>query len=422
MQIDPAIFKQQALEFAAQFEFCCLLDSHQYADKYGKFDCIIAMDAEKQLSVPTSNAFDSLKKFIDENSDWAFGLFTYDLKNELELLSSKRQDELDFPDLFFFIPKIIIAINGNIASVIKGAEDILQQIAKFPKVNELNQPASIHIEAKISRESYLEKVAILQKHIQRGDIYEVNFCQEFFAKNAKINPLQVYQQLGKISPSPFSGFLKIGNRYVLSASPERYLAKRGNKIISQPIKGTAKRSSDESQDAQHKNELANSLKEQSENVMIVDLVRNDLTKCAAKGTVQVEELFGIYSFPQVHQMISTVVCELDTHKHWVDAIKNTFPMGSMTGAPKLRAMQLIDDVEESKRGAYSGAMGYIHPEGDFDFNVIIRSLLYNQSSNYLSFQVGSAITSQSNANREYEECLLKASAIRNVLSDPLKNY
>ena len=201
----------------------------------------------------------------------------------------------------------------------------------------------------------------------------------------------------------------------MSASPERYLCKRGDVLISQPIKGTAKRNADPEIDHHIKAMLKTDVKEQAENVMIVDLVRNDLTKVAAKGSVKVDELFGIYGFPQVYQMISTVSCKLNPDIHFIDAIKHTFPMGSMTGAPKIRAMELIEQYEFNKRGVYSGALGYITPDADFDFNVIIRSILYDASAEYLSFQVGGAITYAADAEREYEECLLKASAIMKTL-------
>jgi para-aminobenzoate synthetase component 1 len=247
----------------------------------------------------------------------------------------------------------------------------------------------------------------------------MNFCQEFFSENAYVDPLSVYHNLTNISPTPFAGFFKLGGKYILSATPERFLSKRGNILTSQPIKGTAKRSLDVDEDLRIKADLKNSKKEQAENVMIVDLVRNDLTKSAVKGTVKVDELFGIYTFPQVHQMISSISCELSPDVHFIDAIKNTFPMGSMTGAPKLRAMQLIDEYERSKRGAYSGSFGYIDPSGDFDFNVVIRSILYNTDTAYLSFQVGGAITYESDAEKEYEECLVKASAIMKVLTEVL---
>jgi len=262
----------------------------------------------------------------------------------------------------------------------------------------------------------LGAAAKIKEHISRGDIYVTNFCQEFFAENAHIDPLGIFFQLNSISPNPFGGFFKLKNNYILSASPERFLAKRDRKLISQPIKGTAKRGQTPQEDEGIKQQLRNHAKELQENVMIVDLVRNDLTRSAKQGTVKTEELFGIYSFKHLHQMISTVVCELQDGLSAIEAIKRSFPMGSMTGAPKISAMRLMERYERSKRGVYSGAMGYFSPDDDFDFNVVIRTLLYNADERYLSFHTGSAITYHADAEQEYEECLLKAKAILEVLA------
>ncbi|MFY7988966.1 MAG: chorismate-binding protein, partial [Flavobacterium sp.] len=194
-----------------------------------------------------------------------------------------------------------------------------------------------------------------------------------------------------------------------------YLRKEGLKVISQPIKGTARRSLDVKQDEQLKSDLAQNEKERSENIMIVDLVRNDLSHTATKGSVQVEELCQIYTFKQVHQMISTIVSEVENTTSPIEILRTTFPMGSMTGAPKISAMQIIEALEETKRGLYSGTVGYFTPTGDFDFNVVIRSILYNSQNKYLSFSVGSAVTAQAIPEMEYEECLLKAKAMFEVL-------
>lgn len=407
------LFKQKAKQWATSFEVCCCLDSNNYSDPYAQYDCLIAIGQQEQLKAPAGTAFAQLQAFYESNKDWMFGLLSYELKNEVEQLQSRHSDELHFPDLFFFVPQYLIAIQGTQIEILKGDEELIQLIEQ----TEIN-PASmvdLTIEKRFDREEYIQTVENLQAHIKRGDIYEVNFCQEFFAKNASIDPLAIYEALNGVSPTPFSGFFKIYEKYILSATPERFLCKRGNRLISQPIKGTAKRSTDLAKDEAIKVALKSSIKEQAENVMIVDLVRNDLTKSAIKGTVQVDELFGIYSFPQVHQMISTISCELDPKTHFIEAIKNTFPMGSMTGAPKIRSMELIDQYEKSKRGAFSGSFGCISPDGDFDFNVIIRTILYNAETRYLSFQVGGAITYAANASEEYEECLLKASAIMKVL-------
>lgn len=415
-QLNSAVFKQKALHFANQFDVCCFLDSNEYRNEYSAYDFILAFGQKAELKPTTGHAFELLKNFYEHHKEWMFGLLSYDLKNELEDLKSDNEDRLGFPDLYFFIPEYLIASKNDELTVIIGEDFILQQIEDFA-VSEQKNTNHLTVSNRISKEEYIKNVAVLKSHIARGDIYEINFCQEFFAEHAAINPIQTFELLNQVSPTPFAGFFKIYNHFILSATPERFLCKRGSKLISQPIKGTARRSVIAKEDEQIKSMLKNNAKEQAENVMIVDLVRHDLTKSAVKGSVKVEELFGIYSFPQVHQMISTVSCELDPNVHFIDAISNAFPMGSMTGAPKLKAMELIEKYERTKRGIYSGSFGCINPDGDFDFNVVIRSILYNATNEYLSFQVGGAITFESIAESEYEECLLKASAILKVLGD-----
>jgi para-aminobenzoate synthetase component 1 len=411
-----AVFKQKALQWANQLEVCCCFDSNGYADHYSKYDFLLAAGAKRQLNKKYGTAFSELKEFRNTNPGWLFGLLSYDLKNELEALESAHEDTLEFPDLYFFEPEYLLSIKDGVLTVLIGPAEL----ASLINCQELKPLAAntseLIIQAKLEKDTYVQKVEKLRDYMLKGDVYELNFCQEFFAKNAAIDPYTIYLNLNQLSPTPFSGFFKIASQYVLSASPERFLCKRERQLISQPIKGTAKRSADPEEDRLISIQLRNNLKEQAENVMIVDLVRNDLTKSAVEGTVKVEELFGIYSFPQVHQMISTISCSLDQAVDPVDAIKNAFPMGSMTGAPKFRAMELIEETEESRRGIYSGAFGYFDPKGDFDFNVVIRSILYNQSKQYLSFQVGGAITYASTAEAEYDECMLKASAMVKVLT------
>ena len=407
-------FKQKALHWANQFEVCCFLDSNNYKDAYSAYDFIIAAGAHAELKCRAGNAFDQLKSFHSQYQQWIFGYFSYDLKNETEVLQSNHPDGLNFADLYFFVPKYLIAFKDGKAEVLLGNLSVLGEIESYSI--EDNKPSkAIQISQRLSKDQYIHKVEALRSHILKGDIYEVNFCQEFFSENIEIDPIQTFEALNKVSPTPFAGYFKVYGNYILSATPERFLCKRGSKLTSQPIKGTARRSIDQAEDEAIKLQLRNDIKEQAENVMIVDLVRHDLTKSAVKGSVKVDELFGIYSFPQVHQMISTISCELNSEIHLIDAIKNAFPMGSMTGAPKVKAMKLIEEYEVTKRGVYSGSFGCISPDGDFDFNVVIRSILYNADSKYLSFQVGGAITYQSDAVLEYEECLLKASAILKVL-------
>lgn len=418
---DPQTFKTRAIQWANSFDVCCYLDSNNFIDPYSKFDVLIAAGVKYELAANAGTAFDELENFQNKHPDWMTGFFGYDLKNEVEDLTSSHTGEQGFPDLYFFVPQYMVLIKGNAVEIIADDpqqvyENIQQQIPNTAAY----KPGSITIQSRLSKSAYLDAVAKIKQHISRGDIYVTNFCQEFFAANADIDPLAIFLKLNEISPNPFACFFKYRDKYVMCASPERFLAKRAHKLISQPIKGTAKRGDTPTEDESIKEQLRDHAKEQQENVMIVDLVRNDLTRSARAGSVKTEELFGIYSFKQVHQMISTVVCELREDITPVQAIKNTFPMGSMTGAPKVRAMQLMEQYEASRRGVYSGAVGYFSPDNDFDFNVVIRTILYNQETKYLSFHAGSAITYHADAEKEYEECLLKAQAILEVLGHPAR--
>ncbi|MDF3077456.1 MAG: anthranilate synthase component family protein [Sphingobacteriaceae bacterium] len=410
-------FKDKALAWASGFQTACYLDSNGYHDPYSAFDLLIGAGESANLLASAGSAFEQLNQFLnDQNKNWILGLLGYDLKNEIESLKSENPDQLQFPNLYFFVPEHLLLVKGSELTILSQfPERMFREIQE--QIISVAPPAfSAKIQNQFTEKEYVQTVEKLKEHIARGDIYEINFCQEFFCENASVDPLHLFSELNKISPTPFATFLKFQNRYILSATPERFLSKRGNKLRSHPIKGTARRSADAAEDTLIKEQLKNDAKEQSENVMIVDLVRNDLTKCAVPGTVRVEELFGIYSFEQVHQMISTVVCDVDEKVALTNLIKSAFPMGSMTGAPKLSAMQLIEKYEKTRRGVFSGAIGYFAPGGDFDFNVVIRSLLYNADNKYLSFQVGSAITFESNSKKEYQECLLKAQAILQVLT------
>ena len=408
-------FKTQALKWASTFDAFCYLGSNNFNSPYSRFDVLIAAGVKDELVANAGNAFDALEKFREGHPGWMTGFFGYDLKNETESLKSLNPDHLNFPDLYFFVPQYLILIKGNEAEIIADDPQLVFEEIKKQVIQPTVTSPNINIQPRINKSTYLNTVEKIRGHISRGDIYVTNFCQEFFAEGAEIDPSAVFLKLDEVSPTPFASFFKWKDNYIICASPERFLAKRGNKLVSQPIKGTARRGETAEEDELIKQQLRGHTKELQENVMIVDLVRNDLTKSAKKGTVKTEELFGIYSFKQVHQMISTIVCELDQGVSPICAIKNSFPMGSMTGAPKISAMQLMEQYEHSKRGVYSGAIGYFSPDDDFDFNVVIRTLLYNQKDKYLSFHVGSAITWHADAEKEYEECLLKAKAIFEVL-------
>ena len=411
--------KLQMLSWANQLNICCFLDNQHYHLPHHSFECMAAAGSVQTLVTGAGNAFEQLQQLYEQNRDWLFGHLSYDLKNETEGLASNNTDRIGFPDLCFFIPEVILQLSGQellIGAFDNRHENIFHEICATEPPTVANQRLPTPINNRINKNEYIRIIQQLQQHILRGDCYEINFCQEFFAEQVAIDPLPVYCSLSNTSPNPFSAYYKTGQQYLLCASPERYLKKEGNHIFSQPIKGTSQRNlQDAGEDVKNKEHLYHSSKDRSENVMIVDLVRNDLSKICEEASVQVDELFGIYSFPQVHQMISTVSGRLRSDIHFIEAIKATFPMGSMTGAPKKRVMELIEQYEQTRRGIFSGAVGYITPEGDFDFNVVIRSIMYNGASKYLSFQAGSAITFYSDPEKEYEECLLKAAAIKKVL-------
>ncbi len=420
-------FKNALLDWSQRFSEVVWLDSNHHVSTYSSFEAILAVDAMTSLVTGVHDAFGDLATYKKKTKDWVFGYLSYDLKNDVERLSSKNPDRLNFPDLFFFQPKKIIRIRGNTVDFdyLKLVEDDIEKDYCSIRAH-MNSVATIEttenpirIKMRIFKDEYFKKVNVMLEHIRRGDIYEANFCQEFYAENTQIYALRTYKRLNSISKSPFAAFMKLSDKYLLSASPERYLRKEGDKIISEPIKGTAKRSSSMNEDKKLKSTLEHDAKERAENIMIVDLIRNDLSKSALKGSVSVEELCKVYSFEQVHQMVSTVIAKVAVDKNPVDMIKETFPMGSMTGAPKVSAMKIIEDLESFKRGLYSGTVGYFTPDGDFDFNVVIRSILYNASEKYVSYSVGSAITVNALPEKEYEECLIKAKAMREVLENKL---
>ncbi|MGB3153507.1 MAG: anthranilate synthase component I family protein [Chitinophagaceae bacterium] len=409
--------KKKVLSWTKQFNTFCFLDNHQYPLEPHSMECLLAAGEKRRLSASAGNSLDQLQKFIQEKRCWLFGHLGYDLKNEIEELSSSNADGIQFPDLFFFEPEVVIRLTEK--EMVIEADDpgaIFEALSNTTAIANSLPAGMVHICNRLSKPEYISIINELKRHILRGDCYEINFCQEFFAEKTEIDPLFVYQQLSVVSPNPFSALYRVNDHWLICASPERYLKKQGNRILSQPIKGTSRRVlNDSMQDNTNKLALTHSAKDRSENVMVVDLVRNDLAKICEEGTVKVDELFGIYSFPQVHQMISTISGELKKDSSFTDIIKATFPMGSMTGAPKKRVMALIEEYEQTKRGIFSGAVGYISPQGDFDFNVVIRSIMYNALSGYISIQAGSAITFHSDAEKEWDECLLKATVLINVL-------
>ncbi|KAA5547935.1 anthranilate synthase component I family protein [Adhaeribacter rhizoryzae] len=418
--LTPSSFKQKALAWANTYELVAFYEHNNIAYPYHGFENILAVSNATQPLIDPANAFSSLSDALANADDILCGILGYDLKNQVEKLNSRNPDLLGFPLIYFFAPEIIITLEPagfNIKSNHANPTQILTEILNF-QINTTASPNNFTIQNRTSRPEYLNQVKAIQDNILEGDVYELNYCVEFFALDVVINPISTFWALNQASPTPFAGYFKLKDKYLLCASPERSLKKEGSKLISQPIKGTIRRSFNPKEDEQLREQLRTSEKEISENMMIMDLVRNDMAKSSEIGSVKVEEMFGIYGFQHLYQMITTVIATVRPDCSVPEAIKNAFPMGSMTGAPKIRAMELIDQYETTRRGLFSGSLGFIKPNGDFDFNVVIRSLQYNASTKYLSYMVGSAITYDSDPEQEYEECLLKVKAITNILQCP----
>lgn len=319
----------------------------------------------------------------------------YEWKDEIEKLTSSKKDPFRWPLIQF-----------------TEASLVLEELRWQPVSRRMQAVKLYPVQAK---SDYLDCVKAIKNHIQRGDVYEMNYCTELCAEGVRLNPFHVFEKLCLAAPAPFSVLYKWHHLWLICASPERFLARRGQRLISQPIKGTAPRHARAEEDKKAAEQLRTSDKERMENTMIVDLVRNDLSRVCMPGTVRVPEWCGIYSFSHVHQMISTVEGECAPQQTIENILRAAFPPGSMTGAPKIKAMELAERYEKSRRGLYSGCVGYREPDGTFDLNVVIRSLIYNEKTGYLSCHVGSAITHLSNPEQEWEECQWKAAAIRQVL-------
>ncbi|MFA6152519.1 MAG: anthranilate synthase component I family protein [Chitinophagaceae bacterium] len=406
------------LHWANQCNILLFLDSNQYTHTNGAYECLCGAGGLTEVR-NDNNQLSGLKENFMQHKDWLFGHINYDFKNKLERLKSEYASHYEFDDIHFFQPETVCYILRNeceihIESAFKNPEEIWHEIQQQPiEILAGNEP-EISFQKRIEESEYLDIIGHLKDHIINGDCYEINFCNEAFSENVAINPLNAFHQLNRLSPAPFAAYYKSSGQHLMCASPERYLRKEDDRIIAQPIKGTAKRSSDSLLDKELQYGLSNSIKERAENVMIVDLMRNDLARFCEVDSVTVEELFGIYTFPQVHQMISTISGKLKSEYSLFDAIRLSFPMGSMTGAPKIMVMKLIEQYEKARRELFSGCVGYISPDGNFDFNVIIRSLFYNQNSKYLGYQTGGAITFNSDPTQEWQETLLKAMALEKI--------
>ena len=411
--------KKRMLSWAKQFSILLFLDSNNYKLANSSYECLLAADPINAVN-DESDILSAIRRLHEVTPDWLFGHISYDYKNILEpKLYSSHLPKTGFPITGFFTPRTVCHINNT--QTILTIESFGDPSAIYNEINaieieEEDALPKLEFIRVVDKQQYLDTISKLRTHIADGDCYEINFCNEGYCGQADVQPLSVFNALNDLSPAPFAAYYKYNDKYMMCASPERYLRKTGNKILSQPIKGTARRDKDAAKDNEIKEQLRNDIKERAENVMITDLVRNDLARCCETGSINVEELFGIYSFPQVHQMVSTVSGTMKAGVPFTDAIRYSFPMGSMTGAPKYKVMQLIDKYEQSRRELFSGTVGYITPTGDFDFNVIIRSLFYDATTGYLSYQTGGAITYDSIAEKEWEEMRLKAWALERIFS------
>jgi para-aminobenzoate synthetase component I len=401
--------KHKMLHWASRCNIFLFLDSNHYRHTSGRYECICAMGAAAQFTTAPPH----------HDGDWLFGHISYDYKNKLEQLTSAHERHFSWPDLSFFRPETVCYIPAGtdtlcIESMDRDPAGIWEEILNLDPPPAKPSAEPLLFRTRLQQDAYLQQLVAIKEHIRNGDCYELNFCNEAFCTEAIIDPIAAFDRLNQLSPAPFAACYRLQDQYLLCASPERYLYKAGHKLITQPIKGTAARSANPLEDQYNKEQLAASIKERAEHVMIVDLMRNDLARCCIPGSIHVEDLYGIYSFPRVHQMISTVRGQVPGDFQWHDAIRHSFPMGSMTGAPKVMVMQLIEQYEAAARELFSGTVGYISPDGDFDFNVIIRSMFWNAGSRYLSYQTGGAITWDSIPEQEWEETLLKATAMEQV--------
>jgi para-aminobenzoate synthetase component 1 len=399
------------LNWLRSFSIFSYLDNNDYQHKPCRYELLAGCNA-----LQTKHSLDLTK------NDWWLGHINYDYKNTIEpKLYSHHTDNIAFDEVLFYQPETVAYIKHNTTNLIietyrQDASNILNEILAMPAIIEAAQmqatkPAWNY---RFEKEQYIDAVKKIRQHIEEGDCYEMNFCTEAFSENVSIDPVYQFHKLNSLNPSPFAALHRNDDKCLLCASPERFIYKNENIIISQPIKGTARRGKDPVEDEQLKQALFIDKKERAENVMIVDLVRNDLAKSCEVGSIKVTELFGVYSFPQVHQLISTVSGIIKDDISNETIIRNAFPMGSMTGAPKVMVMQLIEQYELSKRGLYSGTVGYVNSQGDFDFNVVIRSLFYNAENNHLSYQTGGAITYDSIPEAEWNETRLKANAMEQI--------
>lgn len=347
----------------------------------------------------------ALQHFRNALPGYHAGYLGYDLKNSRENLNSLNMDPTSLPDLWIGYPAQVMIIEEDpIQESFLGVESKMDEAL----VGSENKQV-FELESQISKEEYIKTAEEAKRKIKEGDYYELNLSV-LFSGQFTGEALDLYQKMSSNGQQPLSAYFSVEEFEICSASPERFLLKSDNSLFSSPMKGTAPRSGDPIQDRMNKELLRESEKERAENLMIVDLVRNDFSRVCTPGSVETISLFEVHSYPTVHQMISTVTGELRNEIQTEEAIASCFPMGSMTGAPKISAMEDIERLEAHKRGVYSGAIGFFTPEGDFDFNVVIRTA-FCRNDGVFTYAAGSAITSDADPEKEWSEILLKTAVL-----------
>lgn len=353
-----------------------------------------------------NNRWNVFREFRRE-SGWLFGYIGYDMKDEINSLHSSNKPMYKAPALYMMEPTVLFKI----------ADGKIEQLLGEPitidfETNDTSDASINNISRLISKNEYVSNVKKIKWHIKEGDFYELNYSYPFSAK-LRGDHYGLYKKMRVVNPVPFGSYLELENFSVCCSSPERFLKNNDGQLISEPIKGTAGRSADPDEDRRLRDELKNA-KNEAENLMIVDLVRHDMSQVSMPGSVRVSKLYDIQAFDTVYQLISRIEGQLKKGTDPVDAIRACFPMGSMTGAPKLRVMKHIEELEAYKRGIYSGSIGYFTPDGDFDFNVVIRTAIIQGET--ILYPVGGAITGDSDPSAEWEETQIKAKTITSLAS------
>lgn len=399
---------EQLLAAATQWPCVALLHSGDQKDPYGQYDWLFALGQHPFVQDQADlSVVDHWLASHAEN--YRFGVLSYDLRLQLEILPDQHRKDQLLPDVAFFDAEVVISCANGVVRWERGSPEQLWG-ASIPEALE-PQSVSWNFHTAMERDQYLEAFERVQQLLQQGDLYEMNLCRPFWSpipEQAAHQTESLFLHLLRTNPAMQSGYFRCGHHVVISSSPERFLCKRGMQLLSEPIKGTTARHPNSEEDQRRKELLRNHPKERSENVMIVDLVRNDLSRLCTPGSVVVDELFAIRTLAKVHQMVSIVRGELEANLPFSQILQATFPMGSMTGAPKVAAMREIDRLEVFRRGWYSGSLGYFTPQNSFDFNVLIRSVVINLQERKALVGAGGAITIQSEAEAEFHETELKA--------------